>query len=143
MQFDAVEARFLGAQRRVGEQAGQRRRQVADVGVLHVGDALAVTELQRLPFARREHALKLVRRLSRAGGRGLRRRAGRARRALSGGRSVTARKRSKNLSRSGRRRMVEEIDELNEQPGAALAGAVHGVGETLQSRQEAVVADTQ
>jgi hypothetical protein len=60
MQLDAVEAGELGARRRCGEQARQHLRQIADVRALRVGDALAIAELQRLPFVGREHAREFV-----------------------------------------------------------------------------------
>ena len=60
MQLDAVEACRFGAQRGFGEQTRQHLRQIADVRMLHVGDALAIAELQRLPFVRREHAGEFV-----------------------------------------------------------------------------------
>ena len=60
MQFDAVEAGLAGAHRRVGKQAGKRFRQIANVRVLHIGDALTKTELQRFAFIRRKNVGKFV-----------------------------------------------------------------------------------
>ena len=42
MQFDAVEARRFRARRRVGEQARQELRQLADMRQIDVGDPLAI-----------------------------------------------------------------------------------------------------
>ncbi len=56
MQFDAVEACVLGAQGGIGEQAGKNDGQFANVRQMRVGDALAVSEIERFEFGRREDA---------------------------------------------------------------------------------------
>ena len=57
VQLDAVEAGLARAPAGLGEEAGQRERQVADLRQLHVHDALAVAEVERLELARRQHRL--------------------------------------------------------------------------------------
>jgi hypothetical protein len=60
VQLDAVEARLFGAQSGFGEQTRQHLRQALDVRAVQIGDALAIAELQRFPFVRRQHAGEFV-----------------------------------------------------------------------------------
>ena len=66
VELDAVEAGLARARGGVGEEAGQDLRQVADVGEVDVGDALAGAEVEVFDLARREQA----RARRRAGARG-------------------------------------------------------------------------
>ena len=59
MQLDAVEPGRLRANGRVGEQTRQHLRQVPDLRTIHVGDALAIAELQRFQLTKRQRAGKI------------------------------------------------------------------------------------
>jgi hypothetical protein len=50
VELDAVKAGLLGTHCGIGEQTRQHLRQFANMRMLHVGDALAITELQRFQF---------------------------------------------------------------------------------------------
>ena len=51
MELDAVKAGLLGTHCGIGEQTRQHLRQFANMRMLHVGDPLAITEMQRFQFA--------------------------------------------------------------------------------------------
>ena len=124
VQLDAVEAGLLRARRRGGEQAGQHLRQLADVRQVHVGDALARAEVAA-PRARAASSTQPSSSSSKRGellahlGSSLGPRGRRARERELAVRSVIARKRWKYLSGSGRRRIAQEVDDLDEQPRLA------------------------
>src|SRR6516164_4569359 len=109
---------------------------------VHVGDALAVAELQRLEFGAREDAQELVFAQSAQARANLGLRHNR----IAEGLAVLVghlQKAREELFRIGPPADRQEIDQLNEEAGVALAGLPHAVDQPAQAGQKAVVADAQ
>ena len=138
MQLDAVEAGLLGAQRRVGKQAGQHLRQFANMRELHVGDALAVAELQRLKLIGRQHSRKLVLAHGAQAGADVGVGQTRQRGAMAIG---DGKKALEEFLRLGTAADGQKIDQLDEQARAAFTRPPHRLDQAGKARQEAVMAD--
>lgn len=149
MELDAVEARLARPPRRRREEAREDLRELADVGEMHVPDALAVAVVERLELAVGQHGLErlAVRRQQELAHRGL----GRLAPALVvepegelaaqgiGDLEVAAEKRFA-LGPPAHR---EEVEHLDEEARPAAARLAHGLDEAPEPRDEPVIADPQ
>jgi hypothetical protein len=142
VQFDAVKARGARARRCLRKERRKRLRQVGDVRVFGVGDALPVTHAQRLELACAQHIREfawLEHRESRAQlGVGSSRHVERA--------PVLLRDREKTLEEFVRIRTPangQKIDELDEESRLSRARAADRLDQRSEPREEPRIADPQ
>ncbi len=140
VQFDAVEACALGAARGGGEQLRKDLRQVANVRLVRIRDALAMALAQRLIFARAQRLLPAFR---------AERQQPRARLAI-GLRADEAAMRVRDgeepfeiFRRLRASANGEKVDDLDQQARAVAARAPDGFNQTREPLDVAVVADAQ
>jgi hypothetical protein len=139
VQLDAVEARLARAPGCGREQLGQHARQLAHVGQVQVGHALALAVAQRLELAGVEHPRLLVRRQGQEGlahglvALGVRHR----------GAVLVAKHEELPEEPLGRGPPADpqEVDDLHEQLGVTSAGLLHHPTQLAQPGHEAIVAD--
>ena len=137
VQLHAVESRLLGACRRLGEQSRQHPRQLADVRQVRVGDPLALAEPQalELPLVQEAGPLRLRQSRQRLADVVVRTR---QQRAVPVGESQVLPEVSLRL---GPAADPEEVDDLDEQPGASAARLTDGAHQLGQAGNESVVTD--
>jgi hypothetical protein len=142
VELDAVDTGLAGAPGGIGEKTGENFRQISDVLVVEVGDALLVAELHRLRLARRQDPGQFLFAEGRQPCADLlfrdRRHAEDAPVAVRDVQIAAQELPGLRPAADG-----QEVDELNEQARTAMAGPRHRLGKFPQARDEAVVADAQ
>ena len=142
VQLDAVDAGFPGPAGGLREQLGQGLGQAGDVREMGVGDTFPLAHAQGIELAVGKNVCE-----------GLLRQSGQMRadfvlRPVLGAQFQAVpvgdfEEAGKILFRLGAATHGEKIKALDKQPCVAFAGLLHGLGELLQSRNEAVVADAE